>query len=581
VADQSIQRKLAAILYGDVAGYSRLTGADEVGTHEALRTGLAIITKSIESHGGRVINYAGDAVLAEFGSVVECVTTAIEAQEKIAAENDDVAEDKKMLFRIGVHSGEVIIDGTEIYGNDVNIAARLEGLADPGGICLSGLVADQVRHRIDVAIEDLGDKRVKNIENPVRTYRIMLDKKVAQVEQLTRGKTSIAVLPFDNLSGEQEQDYFSDGIAEDIITGLSAIYQLQVVARNSSFSYKGQSPDIRDVAKDLNVHYVLEGSVRKSGNRVRITAQLIDGGTGNHIWADRYDRELKDIFEVQDEITETVIGAIQPAISRAEMERARTKRPENLDAWDLYQRGMYQHNRKFEGSNKLAVSLLQESIKLAPETASAYAGLAYTLVDLARDELSFERIDEAIQAGNKAIELDIDDPAGYFALGDALAAKAANSDGNFDNAILALEHGLVLNPTSVVGHTEVAPALYMIGRAEEAIDHLLTAIRLSPRDLNINKMMSFLACAYFANGNYEATVEWTTKIGRSGLRFGWLAFSTRVSALAHLGREAEAQAELDRLLEQHPKILDFLKNWQASFRDDVVDGLCKAGLQQN
>jgi len=253
MGDQPIQRKLAAILYADVAGYSRLTGADEVGTHEALRTGLALLTRAIESHGGRVNHYAGDAVLAEFGSVVECVTTAIDAQEKIASENDGVADDRQLLFRIGIHSGEVMIDGNEIYGDDVNIAARLEALAEPGGICLSGLVADQVRHRIDVAIEDMGDQQVKNIALPIRAYRILLDQKAASVEQPARGKTSIAVLPFNNLSGDPEQEYFSDGIAEDIITGLSAISQLHVVARNSSFSYKGQSPDIRDVAKDLVV----------------------------------------------------------------------------------------------------------------------------------------------------------------------------------------------------------------------------------------------------------------------------------------------------------------------------------------
>ena len=576
MSDQEIQRKLAAILYADVAGYSRPTGVDEVGTHEALRTGLALLTKAIESHGGRVNHYAGDAILAEFGSVVECVTTAIEAQGKLAKENEGIAEDKKLLFRIGVHSGEVMIDGTEIYGDDVNIAARLEALAEPGGICLSGLVADQVRHRIDMAIEDMGDQEVKNIAQPIRANRILLDRKAAPAEQLTRGKTAIAVLPFDNLSGDPEQEYFSDGIAEDIITGLSRVNQLHVVARNSSFSYKNQSPDIRDVAKDLDVHYVLEGSVRKAGNRVHITAQLIDGVSGKHIWAERYDRELEDIFAVQDEITETVIGAVLPALSLGDMERALAKHPDSLDAWDLYQRGMYHYSRRLKGDCEIAVGLLRQSIALSPGTARAHTGLCYALTWLARETIAFQAIDEAVEAGSNATQLDSADPAGYLALGDALTAQAANSHGKFEEAISTLEHGLALNPMSAAGHVEVGPALYLTGRAEEAVDHALTAIRLSPCDLNMNRMMTVLACAYFAVGDYEGNLEWTTKLKRSRSVVGFLSYTTRVASLGHLGREAES--EIDGLLHSYPKIGNFLKNWHAIFRDDVIEGLRKAGM---
>jgi adenylate cyclase len=282
MADQPIQRKLTAILYADVAGYSRLTGTDEIGAHAALRTGLGMLTKAIESHGGRVNHYAGDAILAEFGSVVDCVTTAVNAQRDLGAENADIPEDRRLEFRIGIHSGEVMIDGTEIYGDNVNIAARLEGLSEPGGICVSGIVAQQVRHRMDaVSFDDMGDQDVKNIAQPIRAYKVVMDRAASShVEaSLTTEMPSIAVLPFDNLSGDPDQEYFSDGVTEDIITALSRLSWLFVMARNSTFSYKGQSSDIRDVAKDLGVRYVLEGSVRKAGAQIRVSAQLIEGSS--------------------------------------------------------------------------------------------------------------------------------------------------------------------------------------------------------------------------------------------------------------------------------------------------------------
>ncbi|MFP6735689.1 MAG: adenylate/guanylate cyclase domain-containing protein [Rhodospirillales bacterium] len=366
MGDQPIQRKLAAILYADVAGYSRLTGQDEDATHAAVRAGLATLTRAIEGRGGKVNHYAGDAILAEFGSVVGCVEMAVEVQRRFRDENRDVPEDQQLLFRIGIHMAEVIDDGGEIYGDGVNIAARLEALAEPGGICVTGIVADQVRHRLDVSVEDMGDYQVKNIENPIRAYRIGVAEGGSSPNRAAAEKPAIAVLPFENFSSDPEQEYFSDGIADDIITALSRFGWLQVTARNSTFSYKGQSPDLRDVAKDLNVRYVLEGSVRRAGERVRISVQLIDGGTGNHIWAERYDRELEDIFDLQDEITTTVASAIEPELAKAERDRSSRKTKGNLDAWDLYQRGMQAIYSDSLEDYYDAQGLLRQAIGLSP-----------------------------------------------------------------------------------------------------------------------------------------------------------------------------------------------------------------------
>ena len=405
MGDQPIQRKLAAILYADVAGYSRLTGADELGTHAALRTGLAMLTKAIESHGGRINHYAGDAILAEFGSVVDCVTTAVNAQRDLAAENTDVPEDKRLEFRIGLHSGEVMIDGAEIYGDDVNIAARLEALAEPGGICVSGIVAEQVRHRMDeVSFDDMGDQHVKNISQPIRAYKVVMERATAgHIEaSLVTEMPSIAVLPFDNLSGDPEQEYFSDGVTEDIITALSRLSWLFVMARNSTFSYKDQSPDIRDVAKDLGVRYVLEGSVRKAGDRVRVSAQLIEGATGKHLWAERYDRDLQDIFELQDEITTTVVGAMHPELTEAEIERSRAKPVDSLDTWDLYQRGMYHAYRQSEEDLRRAEDLFRQAIQLDPTLSATHSGLAYALFMLVMGRFADDeerQTEEAVAAG--------------------------------------------------------------------------------------------------------------------------------------------------------------------------------------
>ena len=346
--EERLPRKLAAILYADVAGYSRLTGEDEEGTHRRLSEYLDLISNAIAEHEGRVVHYAGDAVLADFGTVTEGLSCATFIQRKLTSRNQDLPDERQVQFRIGVNLGEVIVDRDDIYGDGVNVAARLESLAEPSGICISESVRSAIGKNLDLGYEFMGEQRVKNIEEPVRAYRVIMEEgekpKIILTEEPTLNvpdKPSIAVLPFDNLSGDSEQEYFADGISEDLITALSRIRWFFVIARNSSFTYKGQAVEVTRVADELGVRYVIEGSVRKAANRVRISAQLIDATTGRHVWAERYDRSLADIFELQDEMAQTIVGAVEPELSAAERERAARKPPESLDAWETYQRGLW------------------------------------------------------------------------------------------------------------------------------------------------------------------------------------------------------------------------------------------------
>jgi adenylate cyclase len=351
MAGERVERRLAAILAVDVAGYSRLMGADEEGT---LAIMLAVRRElgdpKIREHRGRIVKTTGDGLLVEFASVVDAVRCAVEVQREMLARNIDVPAERRLEFRMGINVGDIIIEDEDIFGDGVNIAARLEALAEPGGICLSAAAHEQVRDRLDIAFDDMGDQQVKNITRPVRVYSVGSRSSGPQDEtqvvlpsstalRLTE-KPSIAVLPFQNMSGDAEQEYFVDGIVEDIITGLSRIKWLYVIARNSTFVYKGRAVDVKQAGRELGVRYVLEGSLRKAGNRVRVTAQLIEAETGSHVWAERYDRPIGDIFDLQDELTLNVIGAIEPSLRQAEIERAKRKRPENLDAYDLYLRAL-------------------------------------------------------------------------------------------------------------------------------------------------------------------------------------------------------------------------------------------------
>src|SRR5437016_3018262 len=383
MAEARVQRRLAAILAADVAGYSRLMGADEEGTLAALKElRRELADPKIKEHRGRIVKTTGDGLLVEFASVVDAVRCAVEVQHEMAERNAGMPEERRIQFRIGINLGDIIKDGRDIHGDGVNIAARLEALAEPGGICVNRVVRDQVRDKLDFAFEDAGEQRVKNIARPLRVYRIRPGRSVgdtmgaAQPALALPDKPSVAVLPFTNMSGESEQEFVSDGIAEDVITALSRYPSLFVIARNSTFTYKGRPVDIKQVGRELGVRYVLEGSVRKAAGRVRIATQLIEAETRTHIWAERYDRAIDDIFAVQDEITISAVAAIEPTLRQAEIERAERKRPENLGAYDLVLRATPFSDTGMPEGALQALPFLERALALEPNYALAHGQAA-------------------------------------------------------------------------------------------------------------------------------------------------------------------------------------------------------------
>jgi adenylate cyclase len=552
MAEESFKRKLTAILSADVEGYSRLMGEEEIATIRTLTTYRELMSALIQKHRGRVVDSPGDNLLAEFGSVVDGVRCAVEIQEELQVRNAELPEDRKMAFRIGINLGDVVEEGERIYGDCVNIAARLESLADGGGICISGTVYDQVKNKLSLGYEYQGEQAVKNITDTIQVYKIGLGSETAispmSVEQAAvlqvQDKPSLAVLPFINMSGDPEQEYFSDGVTEDIITALSRIRWFFIIARNSTFAYKGRTVDVRKVAKELGVRYVLEGSVRKAGSRVRVTAQLNDGDTGKHVWANRYDREFDDVFALQDELTETIVGALDPELGKAERERAKAKRPENLDAWDVTQRGLWHlyHYTKDEIVN--AQQLFRRATGLDPNLGAAFSGLAeayyFSLVYGHSDSPEHDR-EEALVAARTAVELDGEDAVAHCTLGRVYYARREH-----DLAIAELQTALELNPSLAWAHYGVGAALVFSGRAREALPFLQAAIKLSPRDPNMGSFLVRMADAYLFMRNYDETIAWAKKALRQP-GFQWSRYAVLVSALGHLGRLEEANRFLQEL----------------------------------
>lgn len=584
MAEERVQRRLAAILAADMVGYSRLMGADEEGTIERQKERRAeLMDPIIASHGGRIVKTMGDGLLVEFPSVVDAVKCAVEVQQAMSEREADVAEDRRIQYRIGINLGDIVIDGDDILGDGVNIAARLEGLAESGGICISGTVFDQVKSKLDAGFEDLGPQVVKNIADPVRAYRVTstinsaISSDAPTGDIPTSAKPSIAVLAFDNIGGDPEQEYFSDGITEDIITALSHIRQFLVTARNSTFTYKGQAVDLRSVASELGVRYVLEGSVRKSGDRVRITAQLIDGESGNHIWAERYDRDLKDIFAVQDEITQTVVAALLPELARSEIERARRKPPGSLDAWDLYQRGLWHLFRTNKEDNAAASQLFAESVAADPDFVNPYVGIVECCVyDVA---MGFAQRDprEAFAPARKALELDHQNAYAHKALG---LAHFINRDHR--SAIAELQLAIQLNPSDAHFYPYLGFAMAFSGLAEDALDNFLMAMMLSPRDPMLGWFHNGMGVSLLHLQRHEECAEWV----RKALQYPnapWPIRGYLISALAHLGRMEECQKEVANLLELHPDCtISLLQQSRLTtdqaYTDHFVEGLRKAGL---
>jgi len=550
---ERVPRRLAAILSADVVGYSRLIRADEEATLAALSILLAeIIHPRIAAHDGRVFKLMGDGILAEFPSVVEAVRTAVEIQRALAERNAAGPAPQRIDFRIGVNLGDVVVDGDDLQGDGINVASRLEGLAEPGGLCLSASAYEQVRDRVDLVFEDLGERMVKNIDRPVHAWRWARETSpTAQAPNLPpsgREKPSIAVLPFANMSDDPDQDYFADGMVEEIITGLARIRWLTVIARNSTFAYKGKSLDVRNVGRELGVRYVVEGSVRKAGGNVRITAQLIEAGTGGQLWAERFTGSLGDVFDLQDQITAGVVAAIEPSVRKAEIERAKRKRPDNLDAYDLYLRALEQSYTFTPAGRSAGLSLLDAAIALDPDYAEAHGVAAFCLQQryLWGGRAPADR--EAALRHAEAVAALRSDDATTLALA-ALALSALG--GRHDVALVMVQRALEQNPSSATAHNASALINMLLGRPEEAEYHAGRSLRLSPFDPLRHIPESTLAVASLAAGQNDAALIHV----RRGLEANPVftpGLTTLALCLIRLGRIDEARAAVHRIIEIAP-----------------------------
>ena len=577
-------RRLAAILAADVAGYSRLMGADEEGTHEHLKAHLReLVEPKIAEDRVHVVKNTGDGLLAEFPSVVDAVRCAVHVQRGMTEREPEVPDEQRVRFRIGVNLGDVIVEEHDIFGDGVNIAARLEALAEPGGICVSRVVRDQVRDKLDLAFEDMGEQALKNIARPVRAYRVTTGAMSAPVQETPAlalpDKPSIAVLPFANSSGDPEQEFFADGIAEDIITALSRYPSLFVIARNSCFTYKGRAVDVKQVGSELGVRYVLEGSLRKSDNRIRITAELVEAETGKHVWVERYDRDLADIFPLQDEITESVTIAIAPAIADAELRRAMRKQPGSLDAWAAYQRGLWHLHKFLSDDNARAQKFFQQAIDIDPTFAGGYKGLALAQgqaasVLLTRSLAEAQSSAEAL--ARQAVVLDSRDAEARSYLANALWMR-----GDYEGALAEAERALAISPNLVRGHSMLGATLIFSGRPKEGLAAVETSIRLDPRDPMLPGRLNLLALGLYFAGKYEAAVEAAKRAIRLNpdhpLTYRWLA-----AALGQLGRTAEAKEALEKAIAVAPGSFEMFVRQRVPWHrpEDhahMLEGLRKAG----
>jgi len=520
-------------------------GADEEGTLAQLKAHRrALVDPKIAEHRGRIVKTTGDGMLVEFASVVDAVRCAVEVQRGMAERNAEVPQEKRIEFRVGIHQGDIVVEDQDIFGDGVNVAARLESLAEPGGICVSGRVQEDARGKLDVAFEDAGDQQLKNIERPVRIYRMRPKAAAASLRPALPlpGKPSIAVLPFQNMSGDPEQDYFADGMVEEIITALSRFRQLFVIARNSTFTYKGQAADVKQVSRELGVRYVLEGSVRKGGNRVRVTAQLIDATSSAHVWAERYDRDVSDVFAVQDEITASVAGVIEPTLADVEQQRVLRKPPERLDAWEAYQRGLWHFNKFGPEENQTAQTFFRRSIELDPNFAPGHYGLALALQwDIWHySTRPFSEVQGApLTEARIAVSLDDKD-----AMAHAVLAHMTMWGGEWEAAIAEARTAFALNPNSAFVLSMLGCVLGFGGHREEALNRLQQAMRASPHDPLFWLWTLWTGVIQFNSRKFDAAVESLRQVVR--LRPGYNQSKVLIAAsLAHLGRIDEARELLE------------------------------------
>jgi adenylate cyclase len=584
-----VSRRLVAVFAADVEGYSRLMGADEVGTLQRLTERRAILDRFIGDHGGRIANTAGDSVLAEFGSAVDAVQCAVAAQAALTEVNSIVPADRQINFRIGIHVGDVMVRAGDLFGDGVNIAARLQALAQPGGVCVSGMTYEQVRKVLPVAFTDMGLQQVKNIDDPIRAYaaRGLAEavRSAAVAEDSLRplplpDKPSIAVLPFENMSGDPEQEYFADGMVEEIITALSRFKWLFVIARNSSFTFKGKDADVKEVGRRLGVRYVLEGSVRKASGKVRITGQLVDAVTGAHIWADRFERDLTDVFALQDEVTVAVVSAIQPKLLQTEIEMAARRRPENPTAYDFFLRAMQQYYLSTREGVAETIRLARRALELDPRfgSAAALAGAHHQLnvtLGYALDP-QFER-KEAVRLLRLALSLDDSDPEilAWAALVSAFMV------GDCESSIELADRAVALNPNSFQAWNGRGWVYKLAGLPEEAVRSFERAIRTSPVDPRLHLTFAGIGMALIELGRFEEAIVAGKKALRQTPPYS-VAYRCLASAFAHLGRDAEAREAAARLLEVDPgfTISAWIARGGQTNSKLLIEGLRKAGLPE-
>ena len=582
MAEERVQRRLAAILAADVVGYSRLMAENETATLNALKVMRAeLIDPTIAEHRGRIVKLMGDGTLVEFASVVDAVECAVTIQRRIFEQSAELADDGRITFRIGINLGDVLIEGDDIYGDGVNVAARLESLAEPGGVCISGTVFDQVKDKLELDFEDLGPQTVKNIAQPIRAYQAVVRNAPDQSSENAAivQKPAVAVLPFDNLSGDPEQEYFSDGLSEDIITLLSAWRSFPVVARNSSFAFKGQSQDARQIGTDLSARYIIEGSVRKSGNRVRVTAQLIDAETGHHLWADKLDGTLHDIFEIQDEITRRIVSSVEPEMEEAERNKAATKRSSSLSAWDYYLRGRAHLHRITPQDNTEARAMFEKAIELDPHYSDAYAGLAFTYIydmvlEIFEDRSACEK--RALDNARRAVELDDSSSIAHLSLGSAYIYMNQH-----DLSIAETRTAVELNPSNVFARLALGNRLDIVGNAEEGVPLLENSLELNPRDPHSHIYFGQIARAYINAREYEKALEWLRDAVRRKPDYPH-TYHLLTICLGHLGRTSEAQEAARHCEHLHPGFIEKRMYWniyaEPAANEHLTEGLRKAGV---
>jgi TolB-like protein/Tfp pilus assembly protein PilF len=582
MAEARVERRLTAIFAGDVAGYSRLMGADEEGTLARLNAHRReFLEPKIADHRGRIVKRTGDGILIEFASAVDAARCAVEIQRGMIKRNASVPQDTRIEFRIGIHVGDVIIEDGDMFGDGVNIAARLEGIAQPGGICISDDAYRQVRGKLDANFQDAGEQELKNIARPVRVYKLSAGGQPTEPTMLTLpDKPSIAVLPFQNLSGDPEQDYFADGMVDDIITGLSRIKWLFVIARNTTFTYKGRAVDVKQVGRELGVRYVLEGSVRKAADRVRVTGQLIDAETGAHVWAERYDRKADDIFALQDDITLSVVGTIEPSLRQAEIERVKRKRSDSLDAYDLVLQAQPDVYSRIPERCAKALLLLERALALDPTygLAHAYAAECRHSIFL-RGGLQEEHRTASIRHAESAIAYGHDDASALafagFVIGMDKHDRAA--------AFTAFEAALSVSPSSALTYILGSVILAFAGEPERAVEWAERGLRLSPFDLYRASAFCSFAFAHFQQGRYADAADAARKAIQVTPGFS-VCHMALAAPLAKLGRFEEARAAAARVLELQPTFgyARQLKNVGAvpSFAADFGQALRAAGLPE-